>query len=163
MREHNSFWISSGATCIEKITTHPRFLFNHTFNNNPVINIFTQLKELSPIINFYFLMFRIILIFLMSASPISNKCVSKLPEDNCDFYSIGEIFVLVDEVFFFQSFPAVTHNHLRVGVLNLFQTCVGRICHVLIWKNTVWTHCTHNGHEVLRGVEPLNCDAGPLR
>ena len=158
MRQHHSFGVSRCPTCIQHIAAHARLLLDHPLDHDPVVYVFTQLHELSPVVNL-----NLLLLLLRVDAALTSEIGAKFTEDDSDLYSNFQVLLLVLKVLLLESFPAVAHDHLRVAVSHLLQAGFRRIGNVLVREYAVRTDGTHDCKDVLRRVVPLDTHTGSLR
>ena len=126
VREHDSLGICSSTTCIKKVAANAGFLFNHLLNYYSVVDVFTQLQKLSPIVNIYPSL--ISLTFLVCSPSFSAEFLPKLRKyDSCSNPKLKQL-LLINKILQFKSWPIITHDHFSSWMLNLQQTGFWWIC-----------------------------------
>lgn len=111
VREHDTFGISSGATCVEEIAAHSRRLLDHPLDHDPVVDVLPKLQELGPVVHLD-LALAFLLILRMLAPSISPELIPELSEDHSYLDPERNQLVLIREVLLFQSMPRVANEHL---------------------------------------------------
>ena len=163
MREHDTFGVGGGSTGIKKIAAHSWLLLYDPLDDDSVVNIFSNFKELSPIINFDTPKIGALLRFLPGTSSLSSENISKFTENNSYLHPKLNQSFFIYKVFFLQSLPWIANDHSRSWVLNLLETGLRWICNVLVREDVVCIDRAHDCHKVFGRIEPLYRNRSPLR